>query len=117
MKNSIALFAGAALLASSLTNAGQVLEVHSDKAVGGGFGGLGGFMLGAAAGGPLGALVGAGLGYLAGAGVQYAAGMEQRLYVIADENGNSTRVRTSDARFVPGQQVLVDGSRISAVAR
>ena len=59
MKKSIVLLAGAALLASALVRADQIVTAQSDTAVGGGFAGMTGLMLGAAAGGPLGALVGA----------------------------------------------------------
>ena len=51
MKKAMVLIAAAATLASGLASADEVLEVHEDRAVGGGFGGLSGFMLGAAAGG------------------------------------------------------------------
>ncbi|MFZ3184500.1 MAG: hypothetical protein WA173_10200 [Pseudomonas sp.] len=58
MKTSIVLLAGAALLATTLARADQIVTAQSDTAVGGGFAGLSGLMLGGAAGGPLGALVG-----------------------------------------------------------
>lgn len=116
MKTSIVLLAGAALLAATLARADQIVTAQSDTAVGGGFAGLSGLMLGAAAGGPLGALVGAGLGYLAGSAGQEAAGLEQTLYVIEDDKGKTTRVRSSDGGFVQGQQVSLSGSRVTAGA-
>lgn len=71
MKSAKVLVAAAAILASGLASADEILEVHKDRAVGGGFGGLSGFMIGAAAGGPIGALIGGGVGYL---GAGHAAG-------------------------------------------
>ncbi len=65
MKSAKVLVAAAAILASGLASADEILEVHKDRAVGGGFGGLSGFMIGAAAGGPIGALIG-GAGHAAG---------------------------------------------------
>jgi len=78
MKKAMVLIAAAATLASGLASADEVLEVHEDRAVGGGFGGLSGFMLGAAAGGPVGALVGGGIGYLMGQGAQQLPGSNRR---------------------------------------
>lgn len=105
------------VLASPLLQADQVMSVEKDRVVGGGFGGLGGFMLGAAAGGPIGALVGGALGYFTGQGVQEAAGLDHNLYVIRDDQGNVTRMRTSAAGFAAGDQVERDGSQIAAVNR
>lgn len=116
MKKSIVLLAGAALLASALVHADQIVTAQSDTAVGGGFAGMTGLMLGAAAGGPLGALVGAGLGYLAGSAGQEAAGLEQTLYVIKDDAGKTTRVRSSSGGFVQGQQVSLSGSQVTQSA-
>ena len=113
MKKSIVLLAGAALLASALVRADQIVTAQSDTAVGGGFAGMTGLMLGAAAGGPLGALAGAGLGYLAGSAGQEAAGLEQTLYVIKDDEGKTTRVRSSSGGFVQGQQVSLSGSQVT----
>lgn len=113
MKKSIVLLAGAALLASALVRADQIVTAQSDTAVGGGFAGMTGLMLGAAAGGPLGALVGAGLGYLAGSAGQEAVGLEQTLYVIKDDEGQTTRVRSSSGGFVQGQQVSLSGSQVT----
>ena len=70
MKKSIVLLAGAALLASALVRADQIVTAQSDTAVGGGFAGMTGLMLGAAAGGPVGALVGGAAGLWTGAQVQ-----------------------------------------------
>lgn len=98
------------LLAGNAVHADEVMTVQKDRAVGGGFGGLSGVMLGAAVGGPIGALVGGGVGYFAGQSVQQAAGLEHNLYVIKDAEGNTSRLRTSED-FVPGQQVERDGSR------
>ena len=113
MKKSIVLLAGAALFASAVVHADQIVTAQSDTAVGGGFAGMTGLMLGAATGGPLGALVGAGLGYLAGSAGQQAAGLEQTLYVIKDDEGKTTRVRSSDGGFVQGQQVSLSGSQVT----
>ena len=113
MKKAMVLMAAAAILASGLASADEVLEVHEDRAVGGGFGGLSGFMLGAAAGGP----VGGGIGYLMGQGAQQAAGLEQTLYVVKREDGSVARIRTSDDRFLQGQHIERDGARITAAAK
>ncbi|KIZ35896.1 MULTISPECIES: hypothetical protein [Stutzerimonas stutzeri subgroup] len=117
MKKAMVLMAAAAILASGLASADEVLEVHEDRAVGGGFGGLSGLMLGAAAGGPVGALVGGGIGYLMGQGAQQAAGLEQTLYVVKREDGSVARIRTSDDRFLQGQHIERDGARITAAAK
>ncbi|MCQ4296840.1 hypothetical protein NAU58_14760 [Pseudomonas stutzeri] len=117
MKYTTVLVAATVILASSLVSADEVLEVHADRAVGGGFGGLSGFMLGAAAGGPVGALVGGGVGYLMGQGAQQAAGMEQTLYVVKREDGSVARIRTSDGGFLQGQQIERDGGRVTASAK
>ncbi len=117
MKNATVLMAAAVVLASGLASAGEVLEVHEDRAVGGGFGGLSGFMLGAAAVGPVGALVGGGLGYLAGQSAQQAAGMDQTLYVVKRDDGSITRIRTSDDRFLQGQHIERNGAQITASAK
>ena len=117
MKNLVALVTCATLLVSSLAVADEGLEVHQDRAVGGGFGGLSGFMLGAAAGGPIGALIGGGLGYLAGQGVQAAAGLEQTLYVIEKDDGSRSRLRTSNNGLLAGQQVQREGGDLTALNR
>lgn len=116
MHKVISLCAVAALLSSPLSHAEQILTAQSDTRVGGGYSALSGFMLGGAAGGPLGALLGGGLGYLAGSQAQQALGLEQTLYVIKDDNGQITRVRSSESGFVKGQQVSLQGSQISAAA-
>lgn len=113
--NKSIMMASVLLLASSLASADEVVAVHKDRAVGGGFGGLSGFMLGAAAGGPIGALVGAGVGYFTGQQVQDVAGLEQNLYMLRDEEGRTTRLRTSADGFSVGQQVERDGSDLAAV--
>lgn len=114
MKKPFLLFS-VMLLTSTAVHADEVVTVHKDRAVGGGFGGLSGFMLGAAVGGPIGALVGGGIGYFTGQGLQQAAGLEHNLYVIKNEEGEISRLRTSDEGLMPGQQVERDGSRLAAV--
>ncbi len=116
MKNLVALVAGAMLLTSTLAGADEVVEARQDRVVGGGFGGLSGFMLGATAG-PIGALIGGGLGYFVGQGAQQAAGLDQTLYVIEAEDGSHSRVRTSTNGFVAGQQVQRDGANLTALNR
>lgn len=117
MKKSNVLIAGAFLLATLNVSAAEVVEVREDRAVGGGFGGLSGFMLGAAVGGPVGALVGGGIGFFAGQQVQDAAGLEQNLYVLKDEDGNISTVRSSSDDLAIGQQVDRDGTQLAAVDR
>ena len=117
MKSAKVLVAAAAILASGLASADEILDVHKDRAVGGGFGGLSGFMIGAAAGGPIGALIGGGVGYLMGQGTQQAAGLEQTLYVVKREDGSIARIRTSDDRFLQGQHIERDGARVTASTR
>ncbi|MCW3149761.1 hypothetical protein N8H22_14235 [Stutzerimonas stutzeri] len=114
MKKLIVAALSAAILSCGLAQADEVLEVHRDRAVGAGFGGLSGFMLGAVAG-PVGALVGGGLGWLAGRGVQQAAGLEQTLYVVRKEDGSIDRIRSSDGRFLQGQHIRRDGAEITAM--
>ncbi|MBF6624404.1 MAG: hypothetical protein ITG05_12920 [Pseudomonas stutzeri] len=113
--NKSIMMASVLLLASTLASADEIVTVEKDRMVGGGFGGLGGFMLGAAAGGPIGALVGAGVGYFAGQGVQEVTGLEHNLYVLKDEQGKTTRLRTSADGFEAGQQVERSGSQLAAV--
>lgn len=115
MNNLVALVASAMLLGSTLASADEVVSVREDRAVGGGFGGLSGFMLGAVAGGPIGALIGGGLGYFAGQGVQEAAGLEQTLYVIKNEDGSQSRVRSSKNGLIAGQQVMRNGANLTAL--
>ena len=115
MKNLVALAAAAMLLGSTLVSADEVVNAREDRAVGGGFGGLSGFMLGAAAGGPIGALIGGGLGYFAGQGVQEAAGLEQTLYVIENEDGTQSSVRSSKNDLIAGQQVKRNGTNLTAL--
>ena len=55
MKKAIAAVVGSMILLTGAARADEILEVHADNMVGGGFGGLSGFMLGAVAG-PIGAL-------------------------------------------------------------
>jgi len=102
------------LLTSTLVIADEVVQAREDRVVGGGFGGLSGFMLGAAAG-PIGALIGGGLGYFVGQGAQQAAGLDQTLYVIEAEDGSRTRVRSSANDFIIGQQVERDGANLTAL--
>jgi len=102
------------LLTSTLVGADEVVQAREDRVVGGGFGGLSGFMLGAAAG-PIGALIGGGLGYFVGQGAQQAAGLDQTLYVIEAEDGSRTRVRSSANDFIVGQQVERDGANLTAL--
>lgn len=116
MQKTIAVYAAIALLNSPLGHAEQILSAQSDTVVGGGYSGLGGFMLGGAAGGPLGALVGGGIGYLAGSQAQQAMGLEQTRYVIKDDSGRISTVRSSDGGFIKGQQVSVHGAQITAAA-
>ena len=116
MKKAIAAVVGSMILLTGAARADEILEVHADNMVGGGFGGLSGFMLGAVAG-PIGALVGGGLGYLAGQGVQEAAGLEQTLYVIEKDDGGRARLRTSNNDLVAGQQVQREGGELTALNR
>ncbi|MDT3708730.1 hypothetical protein BSR09_06385 [Stutzerimonas degradans] len=114
MKKLIVAAASAAILISASVHADEILEVHPDHAVGGGFGGLSGFMVGAV-GGPIGALVGGGLGWLLGSGVQDAAGLEQTLYVVRKEDGSIDRIRSSNGSFLAGQHIRRDGAEITAM--
>lgn len=116
MQKTIGMCAVIALLSSPLSHAEQILSAQSDTLVGGGYSGLGGFMLGGAAGGPLGALIGGGLGYLAGSQAQESLGLEQTRYVIKDDNGQISQVRSSDSGFIKGQKVSLQGSHITAPA-
>ena len=114
MKKAIAAVVGSMILLTGAARADEILEVHADNMVGGGFGGLSGFMLGAVAG-PIGALVGGGLGYLAGQGVQQGSGLEQTLYVVRRDDGSIDRIRSSDGGFLVGQRIRHDGAHITAM--
>ncbi len=49
-------------------------------------------------------------------GAQQAAGLEQTRYVVRREDGSVARIRTSNDRFLRGQHIERDGSRINASA-
>lgn len=114
MKKSIMWVAVAFGLAQGMAFADQIVEAQPDRLVGGGFGGLSGFMVGAA-GGPLGALAGGGLGYFLGQGVQSATGLEHRLYRLKGVDGSLSQVRSPTLGLQVGQQVSRDGNRLTLV--
>lgn len=113
MKKSSLLVAVTLVFAQGAASADEIVEVRPDRMVGGGFGALSGFMLGAA-GGPIGALAGGALGFYAGQGVQGVAGLEQNLYVIKAEDGSVVHVRSAPLSLSVGQQIVREGSRLTA---
>lgn len=104
---SLALHAGT-------VHADTVVEEIPDTLPGKGFGGLSGFMAGAAAAGPVGALVGAGIGWLGGAAIQDGSGLAGTAYRVKHLDGSETTVRSPKRRFAPGDQVQVVSSRLVA---
>ena len=114
MKKSMFWVAAAFWLGQGLALADEIVEAHPDRLVGGGFGGLSGFMVGAS-GGPLGALLGGGLGYFLGQGVQSVSGLEHTLYRLRAADGKLSQVRSPTRGLQVGQWVARDGNRLTLV--
>lgn len=106
------LFVVVALALSHQAGADEVIREVSDTSAGKGVGALSGVMAGGAAGGPVGALVGGVAGFFVGSGAQRAAGLSERGYEVAAQNGEVYRVRSPQATFAAGDQVIQAGSRI-----
>ncbi|HLD65252.1 MAG TPA: hypothetical protein VJA19_04345 [Pseudomonas sp.] len=112
MKFFSSLVISAALLAGGQVQADEVVAQTEDNSVGGLAAGFTGFLLGGAAGGPVGALVGGGLGLLAGSSVQDASGLSQRAYVVKTASGEEKTLRSPNAQFQVGEQVIRRGGRL-----
>jgi outer membrane lipoprotein SlyB len=91
--------------------ADKVVREVPDTTAGKGVGVVTGLMLGAV-GGPLGALIGASAGFFAGSSIQEAAGLTETAYEVKDAQGEIRAVRSPNARFEPGQQVIRKGPRL-----
>ncbi|HEF4761206.1 TPA: hypothetical protein SAN82_003659 [Pseudomonas putida] len=111
MSRSIPLGFSLCLLLSPLCMADQVVREVPDTTAGKGYGVLTGLMVGAV-GGPAGALVGAGVGFFAGGSIQQATGHTDTAYEVKDAQGEISTVRSPNAHFEPGQQVMHQGSRL-----
>lgn len=102
------------LFLSPIAMADQVIREVPDTTGGKGYGALTGLMVGAA-GGPIGALVGAGAGFWLGGSLQEGAHLSGTAYEVENAKGERSTVRSPNARFTPGQQVSVQGSRLVLV--
>ena len=102
----------AMLLHGGTVHADTVIEEVSDTLPGKGFGGLSGFMAGAAAGGPVGAVLGAGIGWLGGGVAQDASGVAGKAYRVQRDGGNETVVRSPKRSFSPGERVQIVANRL-----
>ncbi|WP_207891823.1 hypothetical protein [Thiogranum longum] len=77
------------------------------------FGGLAGFMVGAAVGGPVGAI---GVGFASvwlGGNVQETTGLHGRAYRIKSHDGTIRIVRSPQQQWSIGDQVQVDDNRLA----
>ena len=101
------------LSCGGVVNAGQVVEPVPDTLPGKGFGGLTGFMVGAAVGGPISA-VALGLGSAwAGGKVQEATGLHGTAYLVEGVDGKQVVVRAPGQEFSSGDKVDVVGARMT----
>lgn len=105
----------AIMLQAGVGHADTVTREVPDNLPGKGFGGLSGFMIGAAAGGPIGAVVGIGIGWLVGGETQEATGLSGTTYQVRREDGSETFVRSPNQIWSPGDRVRIVNSRLIAV--
>lgn len=113
MKALTSVMLGIVLSVSGAVRADQVVEVVPDTAPGKAFGGLTGFMVGAAVGGPVGALVlGVGSAW-AGGKFQEAIGLHGTAYRVEQADGTQVIVRAPNQTFAAGEQVEIDGVRLT----
>ena len=113
MKSSKSVLLCFILSCTGVANAGQVVEPVPDTLPGKGFGGLTGFMVGAAVGGPIGA-VALGLGSAwAGGKVQEATGLHGTAYLVEQADGKQVVVRAPGQEFSAGDPVHVEGARMA----
>jgi len=104
-----------ALTLSPLSWADEVVREVEDNTVGGVFGGTAGLLVGGAiAGGIPGALLGGVLGLFGGKQLQESSGLSQRAYVVAAEDGEHKTIRSPQAVYQPGDDVVLVGDRIQA---
>lgn len=113
MRSPISLCLSFCLLLPTFTMADQVIREVLETTAGKGYGALTGMMVGAT-GGPLGAIVGAGAGFLLGSSIQKASGLSGTAYEVENSQGERNTVRSPNARFTVGQQVIQTGSRLVA---
>jgi hypothetical protein len=102
------------LLNAGLAQADTVIGEVPDTLPGKGFGGLSGFMAGAAAGGPVGAAIDAGLGWLVGGETQKATGLSGQAYRVAREDGSEITDRSPARTWSGGDRVRIVGGRLVA---
>ena len=113
MRSSKSVLLCVLLSCAGVVNAGQVVEPVPDTLPGKGFGGLTGFMVGAAVGGPIGA-VALGLGSAwAGGKVQEATGLHGTAYLVERADGKQVVVRAPGQEFSAGDKVDVVGARMT----
>ncbi len=102
----------AALLHAGIAGADVVKQEVPDTMGGKAFGGLAGFMVGAASGGPIGAIVGVVAGAWSAAKVQEATGLHGSAYRVEDENGSERFVRSPGQQWKAGDEVDVLHGRL-----
>jgi len=102
----------AVLLHTSVAGADVVKQEVPDTIVGKSFGGLAGFMVGAASGGPVGAIVGTLVGSWSGAQVQEVSGLHGAAFRIENENGDDRIVRSPVQQWKVGDEVEVVHGRL-----
>jgi hypothetical protein len=103
------------LVAAQSVSAAEVVGEVSDTTAGKVFGGTTGLLVGGAiAGGPVGALVGGLLGVFGGGLLQQETGLGQRAYQVKSADCALVEVRSPNASFAPGDDVIISGNRLKA---
>lgn len=101
------------LLGTPITYADSVVEEVPDTLPGKGFGGLFGIMAGTVVAGPLGAIgVGLASAWLGGK-IQEVTGLYGRAYRVEGKDGSSKIVRSPRQRWSIGDQVRINGNRLT----
>lgn len=116
MKKSTVCLLSLVLLHANGVFADVVTEAVPDTTAGKGFGGIAGFMVGAAAGGPIGAVVGALVGGWSVAQVQELTGFHGTAYRVEQRDGKSRVVRSPNQSWKTGDVVTVRGGRLAPAA-
>ncbi|VAW82199.1 hypothetical protein MNBD_GAMMA14-1214 [hydrothermal vent metagenome] len=104
----------AALLQATVAGADVVKQEVPDTMGAKGFGGVAGFMVGAASGGPVGAVVGALLGGWSAAKAQEVTGLYGSAYRIGKKDGSERIVRSPKQHWAIGDEVEVVHGRLVA---
>jgi outer membrane lipoprotein SlyB len=105
----------AAVLAIALpVGAAEVVGEAPDGAVGNMTGLWAGVLIGGAAGGPLGALGGAVVGALGGGELQSRSGLAGTAYLVREDDGSETLVRSPNRRWQAGDRVEIVANRLVA---